>query len=46
MLTCAVVFLLFTAALVIIMLAGSIWVMYHMNTNMMPVDAHQMRNMP
>ena len=38
--------LVFTAALVIIMLAGSIWVMYHMNANMMPVDAHQMRNMP
>jgi cytochrome o ubiquinol oxidase subunit IV len=39
--------LVFTAALVIIMLAGSIWVMYHMNTNMMPVhDAQIMRNMP
>lgn len=38
--------LVFTAALVVIMLAGSIWVMYHMNTNMMPVDAHKMRNMP
>lgn len=38
--------LVFTAALVVIMLAGSIWVMYHMNTNMMPMDAHQMRNMP
>lgn len=38
--------LVFTAALVIILLAGSIWVMYHMNANMMPVDAHQMRNMP
>ena len=38
--------LVFTAAIVVILLAGSIWVMYHMNTNMMPVDAHQMRNMP
>jgi cytochrome o ubiquinol oxidase subunit IV len=39
--------LVFTAALVVIMLAGSIWVMYHMNTNMMPVhDAQTMRNMP
>ena len=39
--------LVFTAALVVIMLAGSIWVMYHMNTNMMPVhDAQMMRNMP
>jgi cytochrome o ubiquinol oxidase subunit IV len=39
--------LVFTAALVLIMLSGSIWVMYHMNTNMMPtVDAETMRNMP
>lgn len=36
--------LIFTVALVVIMLAGSIWVMYHMNTNMMPV--HDMRSMP
>lgn len=36
--------LIFTAAIVIIMLAGSIWVMYHLNTNMMPV--HDMRNLP
>jgi cytochrome o ubiquinol oxidase operon protein cyoD len=36
--------LIFTAALVLIMLAGSIWVMYHLNTNMMPV--HDMRNLP
>ncbi|HSV77870.1 MAG TPA: cytochrome o ubiquinol oxidase subunit IV [Ramlibacter sp.] len=38
--------LLFTAALVVIMLAGSIWVMYHMNTNMMPMDPAAMRHMP
>ena len=39
--------LLFTAVLVLIMLSGSIWVMYHLNTNMMPVhDMTQMRNMP
>jgi cytochrome o ubiquinol oxidase subunit IV len=37
---------LFTVIVVVIMLAGSIWVMYHMNTNMMPVDPHTMRNMP
>ncbi|AKJ27324.1 cytochrome o ubiquinol oxidase subunit IV [Caldimonas brevitalea] len=36
--------LIFTVAVVVIMLAGSIWVMYHLNTNMMPV--HDMRNMP
>ena len=38
--------LLFTGITVVIMLAGSIWVMYHMNANMMPVDAQTMRNMP
>ncbi len=38
--------LTFTVALVVIMLAGSIWVMYHMNTNMMPTaDPQTMRNM-
>ena len=36
--------LIFTAIVVVIMLSGSIWVMYHLNTNMMPV--HDMRNMP
>ncbi|NML42888.1 cytochrome o ubiquinol oxidase subunit IV [Ramlibacter sp. G-1-2-2] len=37
----------FTIIVVGIMLSGSIWVMYHMNANMMPMpDAHQMRNMP
>jgi len=39
--------LLFTVALVVIMLAGSIWVMYHMNANMMSTpDPAAMRNMP
>jgi cytochrome o ubiquinol oxidase operon protein cyoD len=39
--------LLFTAVLVLIMLAGSIWVMYNLNTSMMPVhDMTQMRLMP
>jgi len=39
--------LLFTGVLVLIMLSGSIWVMYHLNTNMMPVhDMTEMRNMP
>jgi cytochrome o ubiquinol oxidase operon protein cyoD len=36
--------LIFTIALVLIMLAGSSWVMYHLNTNMMPV--HDMRQAP
>jgi cytochrome o ubiquinol oxidase operon protein cyoD len=39
--------LLFTGALVVIMLSGSVWVMYHMNANMMPTpDPAAMRNMP
>ncbi len=36
--------LVFTIILVVIALAGSLWVMYHLNTNMMPV--HDMRQMP
>ena len=38
--------LIFTIVLVVITLAGSLWVMYHMNTNMMPMSAHDMKNMP
>lgn len=38
--------LIFTLVLVVITLAGSIWVMYHMNTNMMPSSAHEMRTGP
>lgn len=42
--------LVFTLVVVIITLAGSIWVMYHLNTNMMPGMApdgsHQMHQMP
>lgn len=37
--------LLFTLVLVVITLSGSLWVMYHLNHNMMP-SAHDMRNMP
>ena len=38
---------LFTVIVVGIMLSGSIWVMYHMNANMMPTpDPAAMRNMP
>lgn len=36
--------LLFTLILVVIVLAGSLWVMYHLNTNMMP--PHDMRQVP
>ncbi|WP_198084316.1 cytochrome o ubiquinol oxidase subunit IV [Variovorax sp. E3] len=38
--------LIFTLVVVVITLAGSLWVMYHMNTNMMPVMMHDMKNMP
>jgi cytochrome o ubiquinol oxidase operon protein cyoD len=31
--------LVFTVVLVVITLSGSIWVMYHLNTNMMPAEA-------
>ena len=34
--------LMFTLVLVVITLSGSLWVMYHLNTNMMP----HMRPMP
>lgn len=38
--------LIFTIVLVVITLVGSLWVMYHMNTNMMPVMTHDMKSMP
>jgi cytochrome o ubiquinol oxidase operon protein cyoD len=38
--------LIFTLVLVVITLSGSLWVMHHLNTNMMPVSAHEMRNAP
>jgi cytochrome o ubiquinol oxidase operon protein cyoD len=34
--------LIFTILIVAIALAGSLWVMYHLNTNMMPSDLHKM----
>lgn len=36
--------LVFTLVLVVIVLAGSLWVMHHLNTNMMP-GAHDMQEM-
>lgn len=36
--------LIFTIIIVVIMLAGSLWVMHHLNTNMMP--PHDMSQMP
>lgn len=38
--------LLFTLVIVVIAMAGSLWVMYHMNANMMPMSIHDMKNMP
>jgi len=38
--------LLFTLLLVGIVLTGSMWVMHHLDVNMMPVSADAMRQMP
>ena len=38
--------LIFTIVLVVIALSGSLWVMYHLNTNMMPMSAQDMSQMP
>ncbi|MCB5364691.1 cytochrome o ubiquinol oxidase subunit IV [Pusillimonas sp. CC-YST705] len=35
--------LVFTIIIVVIALAGSLWVMYHLNTNMMPDMIHDMQ---
>jgi cytochrome o ubiquinol oxidase operon protein cyoD len=38
---------IFTLVLVVITMAGSLWVMFHLNHNMMPMPtAEQMKNMP
>ncbi len=34
--------LIFTVVMVVITLTGSLWVMYHLNTNMMPMDPSQL----
>ena len=38
--------LIFTLILVVITFAGSLWVMYHLNDNMMPLTVHEARNLP
>jgi cytochrome o ubiquinol oxidase operon protein cyoD len=38
--------LIFTIVLVVITLSGSIWVMYHLNQNMMPSMMKDVRNLP
>ena len=37
--------MIFTLIIVVIALAGSLWVMYHLNTNMMPSMIHDMKDM-
>ncbi|WP_134679084.1 cytochrome o ubiquinol oxidase subunit IV [Paracoccus ravus] len=37
---------LFTIVIVGIMIAGSLWVMFHLNTNMMPQMNHELQVMP
>ena len=38
--------LLFTLVLLVITLSGSIWIMYHLNTNTMPLTPEQARKLP
>ncbi|RWX80792.1 cytochrome o ubiquinol oxidase subunit IV [Neorhizobium lilium] len=38
--------LIFTIVIVFIALSGSLWVMHHLNTNMMPMSPEMMKNMP
>ncbi|MEJ2459535.1 MAG: cytochrome o ubiquinol oxidase subunit IV, partial [Novosphingobium sp.] len=38
--------LIFTIIIVVIALSGSLWVMYHLNHNMMPMTSHDMGQLP
>jgi cytochrome o ubiquinol oxidase subunit IV len=38
--------LIFTVVLIAIALSGSLWVMYHLTTNMMPMSPHDMKQLP
>lgn len=38
--------MLFTVVLVMITLIGSLWVLYHLNTNLMPMTVDQIKNLP
>ncbi|TCU60739.1 cytochrome bo3 quinol oxidase subunit 4 [Novosphingobium sp. PhB57] len=38
--------LIFTIVILVITLSGSLWVMYHLNHNMMPMTAHDMGQLP
>jgi cytochrome o ubiquinol oxidase operon protein cyoD len=38
--------LLFTIVIIVIALSGSLWVMFHLNANMMPMSPDMMKQMP
>ena len=38
--------LIFTLVIVVVALSGSLWVMHHLNVNMMPMSPEMMKNMP
>jgi cytochrome o ubiquinol oxidase operon protein cyoD len=38
--------MIFTVIVVVIMLSGSLWVMYHLTTNMMPQMSHDLETSP
>jgi len=38
--------LIFTVVLLVIALSGTLWVMYHLTHNMMPMSTHDMSQMP
>jgi cytochrome o ubiquinol oxidase operon protein cyoD len=38
--------LIFTIVLIAIALSGSLWVMHHLTTNMMPISPQEMKQMP
>ena len=38
--------LIFTLVLVVITFSGSLWVMHHLNDNMMPLSSHEARILP
>jgi cytochrome o ubiquinol oxidase operon protein cyoD len=42
----SVMSLIFTVVIVVIVLSGSLWVMYHLNHNMMPMTASQTGQLP
>jgi cytochrome o ubiquinol oxidase operon protein cyoD len=38
--------MIFTIIIIAIALSGSLWVMYHLTTNMMPMSVDSMKQMP